>query len=117
LLSNCCHGESRSEATAQHTDDIGFSATCERDAAGVVGVAVGGRLGIHRRSARDFLDALVALGFLRRTGNTYANTPETDLFLDRAKPSYIGGILLGLDEKKRDFRPHASSRWSGRIRW
>src|SRR5467141_5207182 len=52
-----------------------------------------GRLGLHRRSARDFLDTLVALGFLRRTANTYANTPETDLFLDRAKPSYVGGIL------------------------
>jgi hypothetical protein len=52
-----------------------------------------GRLGLHPRSARDFLDALVALGFLRRTGDRYANTPETDLFLDRKKPSYIGGIL------------------------
>ena len=38
-------------------------------------------------------DALVALGMLRRTGTRYANTPETALFLDRAKPSYVGGIL------------------------
>ena len=51
------------------------------------------RLGLHPRSAQDFLDTLVALGFLTRTGVTYANTPETDLFLDRNKPSYIGGIL------------------------
>lgn len=51
------------------------------------------RLGLHPRSARDFLDTLVALGFLERTGETYANTPETDLFLDRRKPSYVGGIL------------------------
>ena len=51
------------------------------------------RLGLHERSARDFFDALVALGMLRRDGSGYANTPETDLFLDRAKPSYIGGIL------------------------
>jgi len=50
-------------------------------------------LGLHPRSARDFLDALVALGFLTRTDGVYANTPETDLFLDRAKPSYVGGIL------------------------
>jgi hypothetical protein len=55
--------------------------------------ALFGRLGLHPRSARDFLDTLVALGFLRRTGDRYANTPETDLFLDRTKPSYIGGIL------------------------
>jgi hypothetical protein len=51
------------------------------------------RLGLHPRSARDFLDALVALRLLERRGPHYANTPATDLFLDRAKPSYIGGIL------------------------
>jgi hypothetical protein len=55
--------------------------------------AVSGRLGLHSRSARDFLDTLVALGFLQRDGDSYRNTPETDLFLDRSKPSYIGGIL------------------------
>ncbi|MEO8767516.1 MAG: methyltransferase [Nitrosospira sp.] len=49
--------------------------------------------GLHSRSARDFLDALVALGFLKREDGCYSNTPETDLFLDRNKLSYIGGIL------------------------
>jgi hypothetical protein len=49
------------------------------------------RLKLHPRSARDFFDALVALGMLRRTGTRYANTPDTALFLDRAKPSYVGG--------------------------
>src|SRR5688572_4408487 len=48
------------------------------------------RLMLHPRSARDFLDALVALGMLERDHDRYANTPETDLFLDRTKPSYIG---------------------------
>src|ERR1700678_3845603 len=51
------------------------------------------RLGLHPRPARDFLDALVALGFLERREGKYANTPSTDIFLDRKKPSYIGGIL------------------------
>jgi hypothetical protein len=54
---------------------------------------VQGRLGLHPRGARDFLDALVALGFLQRVDGIYQNTAETDLFLDKAKPSYIGGIL------------------------
>jgi len=54
---------------------------------------VQGRLGLHARSARDFLDALVALGLLERRDGIYANTSETDLFLDKKKPSYIGGIL------------------------
>jgi O-methyltransferase domain/Dimerisation domain len=52
-----------------------------------------GRLELHERSAVDFFDALVALGMLERTDGRYANTPATDLFLDRAKPSYAGGIL------------------------
>lgn len=52
-----------------------------------------GRMGLHSRSAHDFLDTLVALGFLQRSGTTYSNAPEAELFLDRNKPSYIGGIL------------------------
>jgi SAM-dependent methyltransferase len=51
------------------------------------------RLGLHSRSATDFFDALVALGMLEREDGRYANTPSTDVFLDRAKPSYVGGIL------------------------
>src|SRR5512144_3008535 len=54
---------------------------------------VQGRLGLHPRSARDFLDALVALGFLARNEGVYCNTPVTEHFLDKRKPSYIGGIL------------------------
>jgi len=54
---------------------------------------LGKRLGLNARGARDFFDSLVALGMLKRDGATYANTAETDLFLDRAKPSYVGGIL------------------------
>jgi len=54
---------------------------------------VTGRLGLHPRSSRDFLDALVALGFLERKDGIYSNTASTDLFLDKRKPSYVGGIL------------------------
>jgi hypothetical protein len=51
------------------------------------------RLGLHPRAAHDFLDALVALGFLERRDGAYYNTPATDFFLDSRKPSYIGGVL------------------------
>jgi hypothetical protein len=54
---------------------------------------LGERLGLHPRARRDFLDALVALGMLTREGERYANTVETDLFLDRGKASYLGGML------------------------
>ncbi|WP_454817240.1 methyltransferase [Labrys neptuniae] len=51
------------------------------------------KLELHPRAVRDFLDALVALGMLERDDGIYRNSPDTDLFLDKAKPSYIGGIL------------------------
>jgi hypothetical protein len=51
------------------------------------------RLALHSRGARDFFDALVALGMLARENGRYANTPSSAAFLDRAKPAYIGGIL------------------------
>jgi hypothetical protein len=55
--------------------------------------ALTGRLGLHPRSSRDFLDTLVALEFLERQDGHYANAPASDLFLDKHKPSYIGGML------------------------
>ncbi|HSV08346.1 MAG TPA: methyltransferase, partial [Candidatus Binatus sp.] len=61
------------------------------------------RLGIHPRSARDFFDALVALGMLVRERDRYANTAETDLFLDPAKPSYMGGLLEMLNSRLYGF--------------
>jgi len=51
-------------------------------------------LGLHERSSRDFFDALVALELLQRKDGVYSNTPETETFLDAAKPSYIGGFLI-----------------------
>jgi hypothetical protein len=51
------------------------------------------KLGLHARSARDFLDTLVALGVLQRKAGKYHNAPDADAFLDRAKPEYAGGLL------------------------
>src|SRR3954447_25096183 len=62
-------------------------------AGGLDGETLRDRLGLNARSATDFFDALVALGMLERQDGRYANTPATDLFLDRGKPSYVGGIL------------------------
>jgi precorrin-6B methylase 2 len=65
-----------------------------------------GRLGLHKRSARDFLDTLVALGFLTRSNNVYGNTAETNLFLDRRKPSYVGGVLEMANHRLYPFWGH-----------
>jgi hypothetical protein len=49
------------------------------------------RIRLHPRGARDFFDALVALGFLERFDGVYANTRAADLYLDRNKASCVGG--------------------------
>ncbi|HEY8929332.1 MAG TPA: methyltransferase [Mucilaginibacter sp.] len=62
-----------------------------KDIKGILG------LGCTDRNVYDFLDTLTAFGFLKREGlldtAVYSNTPDTDTFLDKNKPSYIGGIL------------------------
>jgi len=59
----------------------------------LTGETLTAKLGLQPRGATDWLDALVSLGMLNRSGGHYANTPATDLYLDRAKPSYLGGML------------------------
>jgi precorrin-6B methylase 2 len=63
----------------------------------LTGEEIGKRLGLHPRGIYDFLDTLVALGLLQRTGDgpegRYENTPDTAVFLDKQSPAYIGGIL------------------------
>lgn len=55
------------------------------------------RLGLHPRATFDFLDTLVALGFLERDGSgregRYRNTMQTAAFLDKQSPTYMGGVL------------------------
>ena len=49
------------------------------------------------RNVFDFLDTLTGFGFLNREGiletAKYSNSLDTDVFLDKNKPSYVGGIL------------------------
>jgi hypothetical protein len=50
--------------------------------------------GVHPRGARDFFDALVALGLLERDeSGRYSNAADANMYLDRNKPSYVGGEL------------------------
>jgi O-methyltransferase domain/Dimerisation domain len=52
------------------------------------------RIGINKRGARDFFDALVALELLDRDDiGRYACRPETALYLDRQKSTYLGDEL------------------------
>jgi hypothetical protein len=86
-------------------------------------------LDLHPRAVPDFPDALVAAGMLERAGDgpgaIYANTPETGLFLDRASPAYVGGLLemmhdrlypfwADLDEALRTGKPQNELKHSGK---
>ena len=59
------------------------------------------------RHAYDFLDALTTFGFLSREGlletAVYSNSIDTDFFLDKKKPSYIGGMLEMLNNRLYGF--------------
>jgi precorrin-6B methylase 2 len=71
-----------------------FTALAKRQ---MTGAEIAAALNLDARAVPDFPDALVALGFLQRSGDgpdaLYANTPETAMFLDRNSKGYIGGIL------------------------
>src|SRR5258708_29223720 len=72
---------------------IEFGLFTEAAKAPLNAAAIQRRLGLHPRGARDFLDALVALGFLERQAVTYSNAAEADFYLDRAKTTYIGSLF------------------------
>lgn len=59
------------------------------------------------RNVFDYLDALTTFGFLNRDGiletAKYANSINTDFFLDKSKPSYIGGMLEMLNHRLYGF--------------
>jgi O-methyltransferase domain/Dimerisation domain len=87
--------------------------------------ALRNRVGVEERGARDFFDALVALGMLDRDeGGRYANTPHTNLYLDHRKSTYIGGELQhfntyvyphwnSLTQALRTGKPQSGARASG----
>ncbi len=64
-------------------------------------------LSLHPRAIPDFPDALVALRLLAREGDgpeaRYSNTPEGALFLDKASPAYLGGMLRMANDRLYGF--------------
>lgn len=49
------------------------------------------KLDIRHRLLKDFLDALVGLELLERTGETYRNGPAASDYLVPGRPTYLGG--------------------------
>ncbi|MDO3637248.1 methyltransferase [Mycolicibacterium arseniciresistens] len=75
--------------------ELGLFTELAHDA--LTGREIGTRLRLHERAIYDFLDGLVAMGFLERDGEgpsaRYRNGDEAAAFLDRNQPTYIGGLL------------------------
>jgi hypothetical protein len=69
----------------------------------LTGAQLGAELKLHPRGIADFFDGLVAMKFLERDGAgpsaVYVNTPEGRMYLDRASPRYLGGILVMLNAR------------------
>ena len=69
----------------------------------LTGAELGAEAGLNSRVISDFFDALVAMKFLNREGDgetaKYFNSTESALYLDRASPRYIGGILVMLNDR------------------
>lgn len=76
----------------------------------MTGTQLSEAVGIRRDRSADFFDSLVALSFLERKGAgqdaVYENTPETDLFLDKNKPAYAGGMPEMLNSRLFGFWNH-----------
>ncbi|MGX1881798.1 methyltransferase [Streptomyces sp. NPDC055287] len=51
------------------------------------------RTGLHPRGARDFLDALAAIGLLVREEDRYGNSPGAARHLLPDRPGFVGGFL------------------------
>ena len=66
---------------------------------------VAGIVGIDLRATEILLDALTALGLLKKTGNKYRNTEMTKKFLVKGSPLYQGDMLCHADSLWRS--------WSG----
>lgn len=71
---------------------------------------LGEKLGIHPRGRYDFFDTLLAAGFLRREGDgaegKYQTTADTNAFLNKNSPTYIGGMPEMLNARLFGFWNH-----------
>ena len=66
--------------------------------------AIAERISASARATRILCDYMTILGFTTKTGDRYALTPDTSVFLVRQSPAYMGGTLefLASDEIVRN---------------
>ena len=55
--------------------------------------ALARRMGASERGTRILCDYLTVIGFLVKTGDCYALSADSKMFLDRRSPAYVGGAI------------------------
>jgi predicted O-methyltransferase YrrM len=84
-----------------------FTLLAEKKAMSASGIKSHLGLQCSDRNLFDFLDTLTGFGFLNREGLLYnahySNSINSDFFLDKKKPTYIGGLLDMLNKRLYGF--------------
>ena len=62
--------------------------------------AIAARVGAAERGVRILCDYLTIFGFLSKSGNDYALTPESAMFLDRRSPANVASIVGFLGQRE-----------------
>ena len=74
-----------------YADDLGLFTELAREPADLATLC--DRFGIDEEVASQFLTTLAGLGLIEQHGGLYRNAADVGLYLDPAKPSYIGNLL------------------------
>lgn len=73
--------------------------------------AIAKRINASEKGTRVLSDFLCIMGFLNKDGNTYSNTLDSSVFLDKRSPAYLGGTLefIATDELTGNFKNFAEA--------
>ena len=60
----------------------------------VTAATLAGRMCWHEGNTLYLLQGLSSIGYVKRTGETFQNTPDASKYLVKGKPEYMGSVLL-----------------------
>ena len=60
----------------------------------VTAAALGQRMGWHEGNTLYLLQGLSSIGYVKKSGDTFQNTPDASKYLVKGKPEYMGSVLL-----------------------
>jgi hypothetical protein len=63
------------------------------DESGSTGKQLSDNLHLDEHACERLMNALTSLGFLKKQGNRFFNTPESFAFMSKKSPDYLGGLM------------------------